>query len=400
VLLYPARRLWTLALSLAGIVLIAFDLAQRSLPDAAPVIVVVAWTALGLWLTGLLLPETWVRTRAAVALATIVTGSLAAVPTDVVGYVPAVVALLTLAGTPVFAPVLAGAGAVGSLLLIWAGALSGPSDRGTIAGAATLLLIAGLGGLSRRQYRVSEARARALLEERAQVAGLTERSRIARDLHDVLAHSLGGLVVQLEAVDALLEAGRVGDARDRVRGARSLAVTGLDEARRAVNALREPEEPLSATVAALAGTHREIGGHVAVRGDADRGVLGRDGQVAVRRAVQELLTNARRHAPGAPTTLDLDWDGDMLTITASTPAGHLPAPAGPAPAGPAPAGPAPASAPVGPASGDRSLAVPASGGGHGLAGMRERVIEAGGTMTVRDGPPFEVVLRVPGERAG
>jgi signal transduction histidine kinase len=39
------------------------------------------------------------------------------------------------------------------------------------------------------------------------------------------------------------------------------------------------------------------------------------------------------------------------------------------------------------------------GGGHGLAGMRERVTEAGGTMTVRPGPPFEVVLRLPGEPA-
>ena len=92
------------------------------------------------------------------------------------------------------------------------------------------------------------------------------------------------------------------------------------------------------------------------------------GRTAVRRAVQELLTNARRHARGAPTTLDLDWDDDMLTVTASTPAGHA-----------------------------AGAAVP--GGGHGLAGMRERVSEAGGTMTVREGPPFEVVLRLPGEGA-
>jgi signal transduction histidine kinase len=83
--------------------------------------------------------------------------------------------------------------------------------------------------------------------------------------------------------------------------------------------------------------------------------------------VQELLTNARRHAPGAATTLDLDWDDTMLTITATTPAVH--------------------------GAGDAS-----PGGGHGLAGMRERVTEAGGTMAVRDGPSFEVVLRLPGWR--
>jgi signal transduction histidine kinase len=105
-----------------------------------------------------------------------------------------------------------------------------------------------------------------------------------------------------------------------------------------------------------------------VRGDADRGALSAAGRVAVRRAVQEILTNARRHAPGAATTLDLDWDDSTLTVTASTPGGATKSPSSP-------------------------------GGGHGLAGMRERVSEAGGTMAVRSGPPFEVVLRLPGERA-
>src|SRR6185369_15312097 len=119
-----------------------------------------------------------------------------------------------------------------------------------------------------------------------------------------------------------LESGRAAEARDRVQGARKLAVSGLGEARRAVSALHESDEPVSAVVAALAETHRAIGGQVAVRGDGDRGVLGAAGRIAVRRAVQELLTNARRHAAGAPTTLDLDWDDNVLTITAATAAGR------------------------------------------------------------------------------
>jgi signal transduction histidine kinase len=118
----------------------------------------------------------------------------------------------------------------------------------------------------------------------------------------------------------------------------------------------------------LAEAHRSLGGQVAVRGDADRGALDISGQNAALRAVQELLTNARRHASGAPTTLDLDWDDNMLTITASTPPGR-------------------------PSDG------PSPGGGHGLSGMRERVTEAGGQLTVRPGPPFEVVLTLPGVRA-
>jgi signal transduction histidine kinase len=320
------------------------------------------------------LPKDYVRLGTALYLGMIAGGSLAGATTDVVGFAPAAVGLLVLAGAPVIPLRVVGAAAAGSAALIGLGLLIDPNPRGVVISVFSLLVICGLIGLSRRQYRVSEAQTRALLEERivveqerAQVAALTERSRIARDLHDVLAHSLGGLVVQLEAVDALIESGHPREASRRVQAARKLAVSGLDEAREAVNALREPDEAIAAVVAALAETHRSIGGQVAVRGDADGGILGAAGRTAVGRAVQELLTNARRHAPGAQTTLDLDWDDNMLTVTASTSGGD---------------------------SGDRSVA----GGGHGLAGMRERVSEAGGTMVVRPGPPFEVVLRLPGER--
>jgi signal transduction histidine kinase len=363
-----------MTLNLVGLVLVGLDLAQRSLRDAPAPIAVAAWVAWSLWAVAIFVPETHVRLRTALSLGMVAGASLAGGTTSVVGYVPAIVGLLMLAGTPAVPIRLVALAGAGSAALIAAGALIDPDARGAVVSLASVLLICTLGGLSRRQYLVSEARARALLEERvaveqerAQVAALTERSRIARDLHDVLAHSLGGLAIQLAAVDALLEAGRTGPARERVQAARTLAVSGLEEAKQAVNALREPDEPVSAVVAAVAAAHRAIGGQVAVRGDADRGVLDARGRAAVRRAVQELLTNARRHAHGAPTTLDLDWDGGMLTITASTPGGH-------------PGGVLP-------------------GGGHGLTGMRERVTGAGGTMTVREGPPFEVVLRLPGTPA-
>ncbi|MEV6847543.1 histidine kinase [Actinoplanes sp. NPDC051411] len=373
--LFPVRRLWALPLNVLGIVLVGYDLARRSLAGAPAVVVVAAWAGWGLWLAAVALPEPWIRARTLTYIAMIVSGSLAGAYTDVVGYVPAVSGLLLLFGTPAVSLRLACAAGVASAVLVAVAAVAFPSPASTVVGVATILLICSMAGLSRRQYRVSESQSRALLEERvaveqerAHVATLTERSRIARDLHDVLAHSLGGLVIQLEAVDALIESGRSGEARERVQAARRLAVSGLHDAKQAVSALREPAEPLSAVVAGLAETHRAIGGQVAVRGDADRGVLPAAGHTAVRRAVQEMLTNARRHAPGAPTTLDLDWDDDMLTITASTPPGRP------------------------------SDGLP-PGGGHGLEGMRERVTEAGGTMTVRPGPPFQVVLRLPGEPA-
>jgi signal transduction histidine kinase len=371
----PARRLWAIPLNLLGIVLVGLDFTGHSLRGAPATVVVAAWTSWAFWAISVALPEHRIRPRIAAYLVMIAGSSLAGAATDVVGFVPAVVGLLLLFGTPAVPLLAAAVAGFAAAVLIWVAAVLYPAPAGALGGVAVLLAICALGGLSRRSYRVSEAQSRALLEERvaveqerAQVAALTERSRIARDLHDVLAHSLGGLVIQLEAVDALLESGRSADARARIRAARTLAVSGLDEARRAVSALREPSLPLSSVVGDLAEAHRSIGGQVTVRGDADGGVLGPAGQTAVRRAVQELLTNARRHAPGAATTLDLAWDGDMLTITASTPPGRSPDGRPP-------------------------------GGGHGLAGMRERVTEAGGTMTVRPGPPFEVVLRLPGETA-
>ncbi|AGL18740.1 sensor histidine kinase [Actinoplanes sp. N902-109] len=368
----PARRRSTpVVLNLFGLVLVGLAFARDSLGDAPPALVVVAWVTWALWAVLVALPEPRVRERAALSLLLIAGGSLVAATTSVTGLVPGVVGMLILTSMPAV-PLRLVAGVVsGGVVLIGVGALVTGAAREQLISSLATLVVVSLAGLGRRQQRTAETQSRALLEERlaveqerARVAALTERSRIARDLHDVLAHSLGGLVIQLEAVDALLEAGRSPEAQDRVQAARQLAVSGLDEARRAVSALREPEVPLSAAVAELAAAHRALGGRVTVRGDADGGVLGGASFTAVQRAVQELLTNARRHAPAMATTLDLDWRDGTLTVTGVTAA--------------------PVSAPT------------SSGGGHGLRGMRERVTEAGGAMSVDPGPPFRVVLTVPG----
>ncbi|MEV4347668.1 histidine kinase [Actinoplanes sp. NPDC049596] len=368
------RRTTPVVLNLVGLVLVGLAFARDALTDVPPALVVVAWAAWLLWAVEVALPEHRTRERVALALLMVAGGALVAAPTYVTGLVPGIIGMLVLAGTPAVPLRLVVAAAAGGLALIGAGALIVPGSREEVISSVATLLVVSLAGLGRRQQRNSEVQSRALLEqrlaveqERARVAALTERSRIARDLHDVLAHSLGGLVIQLDAVDALLEAGRGGQARDKVQAARQLAVSGLDEARRAVSALHEPEIPLATAVAELVEAHRALGGQVAVRGDASRGTLGDTAGAAVAWAVRELLTNARRHAPGGTTTLDLDWADGALTVTATTP------------------GPAAATAP---------------GGGHGLRGMRERVTEAGGTMTVDAGPPFRVVLTLPGRMPG
>ena len=341
-------------LNLFGLVLVGLSYARDALDDLPLALVVVAWASWVLWAVYVALAEDRGRERIVVALGMVAGGSLVATPTHVTGLVPGIVGMLVLTATPAVPLRVVAATTGGGVVLIGAGALIAPTTREQLISALATLLVVSLAGLGRRQQRISEDQSRALLEQQVAVAALTERSRIARDLHDVLAHSLGGLVIQLDAVDALLEADRPGEARGKVQAARQLAVSGLDEARRAVSALREPEAPVAELVAA----HRALGGQVVVRGDADTA------GATVSWAVRELLTNARRHAPGQITTLDLDREGDSLVVTATTPWA--------------------------------AAGVSASGGGHGLRGMRERVTEAGGTMSVEPGPPFRVVLTLPG----
>ncbi len=221
-----------------------------------------------------------------------------------------------------------------------------------VVGAPTELVIinllvgAGVGLLTRlRAGRIqSERQARELLEEqltlqreRATTAALTERARIARDLHDVLAHSLGALTLQLDAAAALAQARRWGELETRIDRARGLAAEGLGESRRAVAALREtPQQDLLDGTRELLRAHRDSGGEVqstlpegqgeaVPEGPAGAAPSGQDGAVpdsqaralerlspssteALLRAVQEMLTNARRHAPGRPVTLEVRID--------------------------------------------------------------------------------------------
>lgn len=310
----------------------------------------------------------------ALSLLSAAAGAVVTPATDGVAVVPVVVSILVLLGDT-GRPLAWGLGtAAGSAVLIVAAAV--PFDTAVVAvlGELAGVVLALFAGLSRRQFRRSEQQAALLRDREAAMREEAARVALARDLHDVLAHSLGGLVLQLEAADALLEAGDTEAARRRVVDARGLAVDGLAEARRAVAALRQPAPatvrataratesttaPARVTDPPLADAHeltaaidRLLTAHRTLGGTADLAIHGlprpldADHASALQRALQEALSNARKHAPGQPVAVDLDWQDDRVTLRIAN------------------------DLPGGDAAGPGALA--ATGGGHGLAGMRER----------------------------
>ncbi|MVU77950.1 two-component sensor histidine kinase [Nocardia sp. ET3-3] len=224
---------------------------------------------------------------------------------------------------------------------------------GLLVGAVVI----GLAAWSRRQARMVSERNRLLVEqnriiraERDRAAALTERGRIARDIHDVLAHTLGGLVLQLDAADALLEAGEVDQAAARVKASHALAVSGLADARRVVGALRSERFDTAAELRRVVDEHRSAGGELAERLDIAVNPADEQAAVALTRAVQEAFTNARKHAPGQPVTLTVrDSDGRIESVISNPLAAHR-------------------------------ISLGVTGSGAGLLGMRERIEAAGGTL--------------------
>jgi signal transduction histidine kinase len=196
-------------------------------------------------------------------------------------------------------------------------------------------------------------------------AALAERNRLGREIHDVLAHSLGALSVQLDAADAVLEGGANPDkARRLVQAARGLAVQGLEETRQAVHALRDEPVELAEQLTSLAA--RE-GANLTVEGRPRR--LGPDAGLALYRAAQEALTNARKHAPGGPVIIRLGFNPGAIVLFVAN-------------------GPSPAGGPI------RQLAE--TGGGFGLQAMRERIELLGGQVRAEPcGSGWTVQVAVP-----
>ncbi|MEE1790383.1 histidine kinase [Streptomyces sp. BE308] len=200
----------------------------------------------------------------------------------------------------------------------------------------------------------------------AGTAALDERSRIAREIHDVLAHSLSAQLVHLEAARLLIEREPPGEFRDRVLArvvaARSMAGEGLTETRQALSALRGEMTPVEDFLRHLTVADPA---RVTVRGE--RRHLPVEASQAIRRVAQEALTNARKHAPGSTVLVTLEYLPDAIALE------------------------------VRDSGGCRSADEPAvSGSGYGLLGMRERAELLGGTLDAGPGEEgFVVNLRVP-----
>lgn len=259
--------------------------------------------------------------------------------------------------------------AVGVLVATAVGVAFVQRDAHSAGLLSALLGLAGvlLAGLGRREsLRRAEQRelqlvnAARIQEEHARAAALAERARIARDVHDVLAHSLSALAVQLQGARLmLLRDGAPADTLAQIDRARHLASEGLAEARRAVTALRtEPVDLADGLRSLVADTPDAT---LEIDGAPDH--LSATEQETVLRTAQEALTNARRHAAGAPVSVRLTHRDGATELEVRDHAGAPP---------------------------------PPPRGGYGLVGMAERAALAGADLTagpVEDG--WRVLLRLP-----
>jgi signal transduction histidine kinase len=177
---------------------------------------------------------------------------------------------------------------------------------------------------------------------------INERNRLGREIHDVLAHTLGAVSVQLSTLDSCVAAGAApADVRDRIEAIHRLVDEGLGEARDAVRALRDQGPPLVRRLRRLCELH-----------DATFGVHGQalalrpDATLTLYRVAQEALTNAEKHAPTALISVCLSFDADLVGIRIDS---ERPDP-------------------------ESSSPLASAGGGYGLIGMHERVQLAGGSF--------------------
>jgi signal transduction histidine kinase len=200
----------------------------------------------------------------------------------------------------------------------------------------------------------------------AEAAALAERGRVARDMHDVLAHSLSALALQLEGA-RLMAADRGSDPEvvEAIERAHHLAADGLAEARDAIAALRGDELPGPERLQQLADAYP---------GDCRLTVAGvprelrSDARLALYRTAQEALTNVLRHGAADRVELSLAYEDGGTRLVVEDHGPRAPVLVGPA----------------------------TPGGGYGLTGMRERAELLGGRLTAAPtGDGFRVELWLP-----
>jgi signal transduction histidine kinase len=247
-----------------------------------------------------------------------------------------------------------------------------------LAGFTAVIAAIGLGDARRtvetaeasvdeERERSSETLTRLNLAEREQ-AILRERARIARELHDVVAHSVSMIAVQAETAPYTMRE-LSPEAKKGFGEIAGAAREALEEMRRLLTVLRaepgvEPEvtpQPRLDRLGELIDSHRGAGGEarLTVRGSARP--LSTTVELSAYRIVQEALTNARRHAPGSRVDVELEYQGDRLAVRVVDSGATAP--------------------PVAPDPDARTRLM-----GHGLVGMRERATMLGGRFAAGPHP--------------
>jgi signal transduction histidine kinase len=226
--------------------------------------------------------------------------------------------------------------------------------------------------LGERAARLERERERDMAQ-----AAMEERTRIARELHDVIAHSVSLMVVQAGAERRLLEPDqqRTSEVFETIEGAGREA---LGELRRLLGILRARSEPSRLTpqpglagLPELVDENRRAGQAIDFEEAGEPVTLPTGLDLAAYRILQEALTNARKHAPGAPTAVSLRWSDTALEIEVVN------------------------TNDSGDGDGDGS----GNGTGHGLIGMRERASLYGGRVDAgRTSGGFRVHALLPIER--
>ena len=250
----------------------------------------------------------------------------------------------------------------------WLRAASGPPGivvgaLGTVSLTAAAVAVSAVSARRRAQLALADQAELAELEQ-ARRAVLEERARIARELHDVVAHHMSLIAVRAETAPYRL-AGLPGPALDEFASLSGGAREALADMRKLLGLLRHDHpgqpsltpQPQLDDLPALIGTARQAGMGVQLSQLTAPGQIPPPVGVCAYRIVQESLSNASRHAPGAPVTVTIGHDNTTDTVTLRVTNGP--------PTPPAPPAPPPAR----------------DGHGHGLAGMRERVALLGGSLS-------------------
>ena len=243
-----------------------------------------------------------------------------------------------------------------------------------IFGVAITLAAWGAGMLLGSRARVAAAAQRraeqAVLEQefRAREAAAQERARIARELHDVIAHTVSVMVVQAGAAEEVLE-GENAAARAALAAIRDSGKGALEELRRLLGFLREAGGATATARASLdqlselIAETEDLGLQVEFRESGRPRALPPGMDQAAYRIIQEALTNAIKHAGAACVTVALTWEPDAVGLAITD-------------------------------DGRGVSGTPGAAGGHGLLGMHERALLYGGNLETGNQPGGGYMVRV------